>query len=1059
MKRIALGVMIATLVGCGSDPELNSENNQNSIGASPQIRDMDNDGISDDQDADIDGDGYANAQDMFPLNYLESADLDLDGIGDNSDSDIDGDGFENNEDAFPLDKMEWTDLDGDKIGDNSDSDIDGDNVVNENDAFPENKNEWSDIDLDGIGDNSDIDKDGDGVNNQEDAYPNDPTQFEINKEQDTDNDGIKDINDSDIDNDGFLNEQDAFIFDPTEWSDLDGDDVGDNSDNDIDGDFVLNDNDVFPLDFNESKDTDMDGIGNNTDSDDDNDGFSDDEEKAKGTDPLNALDFPDDNQPVDSCEMAVGVGQLIYESGSGFGSCQGCHGTINEDGTSTGNFELALKDSHFFGTKGHTGVLNEYIFDNMAKNIENCDEECSDNLAAFMSVQINQPWCPIIKGEGEIDPNSLPEPDYILLPARIESENFYKSFDTTQENQGGCGQEQPVDLQISADEIGLCDIGWTAPGEWLTYHINVEQEGIYQLFASIASAGSQRTMQVIVLGDESFEFEIATGPANGWKEFSEVDLGLQKLPAGQYQVDVKMITGGLNFNYLRFDLVEIIDIDKEITDVVFEKVGKFEVPETSCNLLAVSVETQVTPKQLKNIINDVSAPLEINNIDDLINAIPNNTKNSVLDQLSLDTYFNLFDVVANQTANNFDQLHLDCNESSVQKRDCANAWLEKNAKQAWGRTLQDGERELMLAELFDVETNFYKGMKQIVLATYLSANTLYQWQEVTLVGTSELLNGRTKAKKLAWLLWNSVPDIELIDAAESGQLATESGLKLQVQRMLNDEKAKRGFGAFHQQWLHLIGDPSEQSEAGKIELDLIAGLLLENQGSFSDIFTTNQGFVNDVLADVYGVSKVHASNVYEQVTLNDRRGVLTRAALLAGTSFGSSSPTRRGEAISASILCVAIPEPPVEVQDMFAVLPELNGRSFRTMMEETTAAPSCQGCHANMDPFGFALENYDGIGHFRLEQENGAMINSSVNTSPLGVPFNDASDLSNAIAQSQDAMACYADHWFEYAFLRHSQLDGCVSQDLKQRFINSNGDLIQLIYDIIENPAFHYRKF
>lgn len=200
------------------------------ITPSKENNDSDNDGVNDDDDA-------------FPDDPSEWSDLDQDGIGDNSDADIDGDNVLNNADAFPYDASEWSDLDNDGTGDNSDTDIDGDTHANNVDAFPYDATEWSDQDGDGTGDNSDTDIDGDTYLNGADAFPYDATEW-----SDLDGDGTGDNSDTDIDGDSHLNTVDAFPYDASEWSDLDGDGTGDNTDTDIDGDGYLNEDDIAPLD-------------------------------------------------------------------------------------------------------------------------------------------------------------------------------------------------------------------------------------------------------------------------------------------------------------------------------------------------------------------------------------------------------------------------------------------------------------------------------------------------------------------------------------------------------------------------------------------------------------------------------------------------------------------------------------------------------------------------------------------------------------------------------------------------------------------------------------------
>ena len=183
--------------------------------------------------------------------------------------DSDGDGFvDADEMLIGTDEFDFrsfpTDIDSDGILDFYDGDIDNDGYLNENDQFPNNPNEWIDADGDGIPDNTDNDDDNDGISDisvnwrdnyiTQDIFPNDP-----NESSDNDRDGIGDNADPDDDNDGYLDEDDAYPLNPNEWLD---------SDNDL--------------------------IGNNSDNDNDNDGYTNFDEEILGTDPLNALDFPAD---------------------------------------------------------------------------------------------------------------------------------------------------------------------------------------------------------------------------------------------------------------------------------------------------------------------------------------------------------------------------------------------------------------------------------------------------------------------------------------------------------------------------------------------------------------------------------------------------------------------------------------------------------------------------------------------------------------------------------------------------------------------------------------------
>ncbi len=249
--------------------------------------DTDLDGIGNNSDPDVDGDGLlngvdggpdnnddgdltVNVHDPLPKDPSEWLDTDNDGIGNNTDTDDDGDGVPDLLDVFPLNIQESLDSDLDGVGNNDDSDDDNDGVLDVYDQFPLDPLETIDTDLDGIGNNADIDDDGDGVNDGDDAFP-----LDFNVNADLDNDGIGNGQDPDIDGDGIENGLDIFPYDVTEWFDTDGDGTGNNTDTDDDGDGVLDTVDDMPLDPAETLDTDNDGIGNVADDDDDGDGVQD----------------------------------------------------------------------------------------------------------------------------------------------------------------------------------------------------------------------------------------------------------------------------------------------------------------------------------------------------------------------------------------------------------------------------------------------------------------------------------------------------------------------------------------------------------------------------------------------------------------------------------------------------------------------------------------------------------------------------------------------------------------------------------------------------------------
>ncbi|WP_111976825.1 hypothetical protein [Algibacillus agarilyticus] len=276
-----------------------------------------------DDPADADNDGVIDVEDAFPNDASETLDTDKDGIGNNADTDDDGDGYADSDEVAsnsdPLSAASKpTDTDNDFISDATDPDDDNDGVSDVDEAT-NNTNPLK------------ADSDDDGVNDNVDEFPNDATETVDtdndgtgdNADTDDDNDGVSDVDEAtnntnslkaDSDDDGSNDNVDAFPNDPAETVDTDGDGTGNNADTDDDNDGVsdtneatnntnplkadsdddgVNDNvDAFPNDAAETTDTDGDGMGNNADTDDDADGYSDVDEIANNSDPLDASSKP-----------------------------------------------------------------------------------------------------------------------------------------------------------------------------------------------------------------------------------------------------------------------------------------------------------------------------------------------------------------------------------------------------------------------------------------------------------------------------------------------------------------------------------------------------------------------------------------------------------------------------------------------------------------------------------------------------------------------------------------------------------------------------------------------
>jgi hypothetical protein len=253
------------------------------------------------------------------------------------------------------------------------------------------------------------------------------------------------------------------------------------------------------------------------------------------------------------------------------------------------------------------------------------------------------------------------------------------------------------------------------------------------------------------------------------------------------------------------------------------------------------------------------------------------------------------------------------------------------------------------------------------------------------------------ASRLSFFLWSSVPDEELITVASQGKLKDPVVLERQVRRMLKDARATALTANFAGQWLNLRGlestgplplvypdfdDPLRQ--AMRREVELLFDSIIREDRSVTDLLTADYTFVNERLAKHYGIPNVYGSQ-FRRVTLGPdmpgmdvRRGLIGKGAFLVTTSKPErTSPVTRGKWIMTNILGVSPPDPPADVPPLKPRVADAAGNTaeptMRQKMLEHRVRPDCVQCHSLMDPIGFSLENFDGIGVWRTRDGDTAV--------------------------------------------------------------------------------------
>ncbi len=374
-----------------------------------------------------------------------------------------------------------------------------------------------------------------------------------------------------------------------------------------------------------------------------------------------------------------------------------------------------------------------------------------------------------------------------------------------------------------------------------------------------------------------------------------------------------------------------------------------------------------------------------------------------------------------------------CSPSSATDA-CVDSFLTSFGRRVFRRALSPEEltRFAGIAVAGEKSLDVWEGLSFATAALLQSPHFLYR---VELGETDPNDNSRLRlspaalASRLSFLLWNSPPDDALLDSAESGALSDPEELESQTARLLASPKATESLGAFLDEWLGLndldgLGKDSSVfpeftpslAQAMKVEAQMVLRNLATSDVSFLDLFTTRQTYVNAELAGVYGLSGNFGSahSAANLPTTGQRAGFLTMGAFLATNARATrTSPTMRGTFIMERLLCEHIAPPPPGVE---ANPPSAQGSDYQTMRDwlegKHQNEPVCASCHEQMDPPGFALEHFDGMGSFR-ETDYGLTIDA---TGAFGdVSYDGALELGEVLNADPRTAACVVTMLFRHA--------------------------------------------
>jgi hypothetical protein len=418
----------------------------------------------------------------------------------------------------------------------------------------------------------------------------------------------------------------------------------------------------------------------------------------------------------------------------------------------------------------------------------------------------------------------------------------------------------------------------------------------------------------------------------------------------------------------------------------------------------------------------------------------------------------------------------ECDVASQGEDVCAKSFVADFGRKAFRRNLTEAENAALYAvyQAGKEGTGHLDGLRAVIEMALQSPQFLYRVELGKKVDGQSVLRPTSveMATRLSYLLWGSTPDGALLDLASAGQLETKEQIRAQAEVMLQDKRARDVVRYFTNTLYGIAGlDGLERDTATFPTYSRSLGPLFRQEtehfiedvvwngaGDFASLFNATYSFVNGPLAAFYGIAGV-TGDQFQRVERNpaQRAGLLSHASILASTTPGSrNDPVVRGKFIYEELFCGHVPNPPPGL--MVKEPPADPTRTTRERFAAHRDQHACKGCHTMLDPIGYGLENFDGVGLWR-DTENGKPIDATGELPELDVagPFNGPIELAQKIASSQDARKCFSNKWLSFAYGRVlSDADACTQAQLQNAFRDSGGNVKALLLAATQTDAFLY---
>lgn len=452
---------------------------------------------------------------------------------------------------------------------------------------------------------------------------------------------------------------------------------------------------------------------------------------------------------------------------------------------------------------------------------------------------------------------------------------------------------------------------------------------------------------------------------------------------------------------------------------------------------------------VRDLLGDYSRPAQRFPPEDYVDGFKNQLRHQGMPPLLVETYSTAAEKVALNAfrAGDVNAL-IPCQPASASDVPCRDQFVRSFGQRAFRRPLREAELQ-RYAAAFSAQARatgkFLEGARAVVEAMLQSPKFLFHVE----AGPDGRSVDYAVASRLSYLLWDTMPDQSLLDAAARGDLRSAAGRERAARRMLDHPAAGQALDEFFHQWLRfdrVLSATKERRRFPEFSSELAAAMVEEtrrllqqlvwNDKNFMELFTADYGFVSSDLATLYKLPAPPGEFELTPFPAGTRRaGLLGQGAFLTSTAGPQeTSPTARGIFVREQLLCQHVPPPPPNVNTTLPDPTEEKPLTRRQRLAAHVENPVCSSCHRLMDPIGFGLENFDAIGRWR-DKETILISSSESERAPAkridlalevggeiaGLPnsvFSDSRQLGRILADSPVCQECVVRQLFRYAYGR-----------------------------------------